>query len=177
MAAKRTRDVYESDTVTYLRRGTLDILDVVAVQLPDVFYGEILPKLDMLDTLNLAQVSKAYNDAVWSVGGVRSLKEKIEPHFVKLGRKVLIAEPFFWAAKHGNVPAVRACLESGMDVNKVLNDEKRTALHVAAQCGHAALVKALIEAGADVNPLASPHFFILNAVFSFITMWWTLFIK
>ena len=135
MAAKRTRDVYESDTVTYLRRGTLDILEAVAVQLPDVFYGEILPKLDLLDTLNLAQVSKAYNDAVWSVGGVRSLKEKIEPHFVKIGRKVLIAEPFYWAARHGNVPAVRACLESGVDVNKVLTPENRTALHVAAELG------------------------------------------
>ena len=157
MAAKRTRDVYESDTVTYLRRGTLDILEVVAVQLPDVFYGEILPKLDMLDTLNLAQVSKAYNDAVWSVGGVRSLKEKIEPHFVKLGRKVLIAEPFFWAAKHGNVPAVRACLESGVDVNKVLSPENRTALHVAAELGRAAVVKALIEVGADVNKPSSPN--------------------
>jgi hypothetical protein len=157
MVAKRTKDVYESDTVTYLRRGTLDILEAVAVQLPDVFYGEILPKLDMLDTLNLAQVSKAYNDAVWSVGGVRSLKEKIEPHFVKLGRKVLIAEPFFWAAKHGNVPAVRACLESGVDVNRVLSPENRTALHVAAELGRAAVVKALIEAGADVNKIASPN--------------------
>ena len=69
----------------------------------------------------------------------------------------------YWATKHGNVPAVRACLESGVDVNKVLNEDKRTALHVAAQCGHAALVKPLIEAGADVNKHASPHFFILNA--------------
>ena len=69
----------------------------------------------------------------------------------------------YWAAKHGNVPAVRACLESGMDVNKVLNEEKRTALHVAAHVGHAALVKALIEAGADVNKLASPQFFLNDA--------------
>ena len=157
MVAKRTRDVYESDTVTYLRRGTLDILEAVAVQLPDVFYGEILPKLDFEDTLNLAQVSKAYNDAVWSADGVRSLKEKIEPHFVKLGKKVLIAEPFFWAAKYGNVPAVRACLESGVDVNKFLTSDKMTALHVAAQRGHAAVVKALIEAGADVNKPSSPN--------------------
>ena len=158
MAAQNSkRDVYESDTVTYLRRGTLDILDAVAVQLPDVFYGEILPKLDFEATLNLAQVSKAYRDAVWSVGGVRSLEEKIEPHCVKIGKKVLIAEPYYWAAKHGNVPAVRALLESGVDVNKVLNGDKMTALHVAAQRGHAALVKALIEAGADVNKPASPH--------------------
>ena len=158
MAAQNSkRDVYESDTVTYLRRGTLDILDAVAVQLPDVFYGEILPKLDFEDTLNLAQVSKAYRDTVWSVGGVRSLKEKIEPHCVKLGMKAWITEPLFWAARHGNVPAVRACLESGVDVNKVLTRDNMTALHVAAQRGHAALVKALIEAGADVNKPSSPN--------------------
>jgi ankyrin repeat protein len=155
MVAKRKRDVYESDTVTYLRRGTLDILEAVAVQLPDVFYGEILPKLDMTDTLNLAQVNKAYNDTVWSVGGVRSLEKKIELHFVKLGRKALIAEPLYWVARLGNVPAVRACLESGVDVNEVVTQCRRTALHVAAQLGHAALVKALIEAGADVNKIAS----------------------
>ena len=75
----------ESDTVTYLRRGTLDILDAVAVQLPDVFYGEILPKLDVLDTLNLAQVNKAYNAAVWSADGVRSMQANIEAHLVECG--------------------------------------------------------------------------------------------
>ena len=76
-------------SVTYLRHGMISILDVIAVKLPDVFYGEILPKLDFEDTLNLAQVSKAYRDAVWSVGGVRSLEEKIEPHCVKIGKKVM----------------------------------------------------------------------------------------
>ena len=159
MVAKRTRgDVYESDTVTYLRRGTLDILEAVAVQLPDVFYGVILPKLDFEDTLNLAQVSKANRDTVWSVGGIRSLKEKIEPHFVKIGKRVLITEPYCWAAWHGNVPAVRACLESGVDVNKVLSEDNHsTALLIAACYGYAAVVKALIEAGADVNKLASPN--------------------
>ena len=152
MVAKRTRgDVYESDTVTYLRRGTLDILDAVAVQLPDVFYGEILPKLDFEDTLNLAQVNKAYNAAVWSADGVRSLEAKIKTHFVKIGKKVLITEPLCWAAKHGNVPAVRARLESGEDVNKCLTHDKKTALHIAGCYGHAAVVKTLIEAGADVN--------------------------
>ena len=157
MVAKRTRDVYESDTVTYLRRGTLDILEAVAVQLPDVFYGEILPKLDMTDTLNLAQVNKAYNDTVWSVEGVRSMAAKIKAHLVVIGKKGLLTEPYYWAAKHGNVPAVRARLASGVDVNKVLTSDKRTALHVAAHRGHAALVKALIEAGADVNKLASAY--------------------
>ena len=74
-----------------------------------------------------------------------------------------ITEPLYWAAKHGNVPAVRALLESGEDVNKVLKRDKRTALHVAAHFGHAALVKALIEAGPDVNKLASPQYFFNDA--------------
>ena len=100
-------------SVTYLRRGMISILDVIAVKLPQVFTAEILPKLDMTDTLNLAQVNKAYNAAVWSADGVRSLEAKIKTHFVKIGKKNWITEPLYWATKHGNVPAVRACLESG----------------------------------------------------------------
>ena len=152
-------------SVTYLRRGMISILDVIAVKLPQVFTAEILPKLDVTDTLNLAQVNKAYNAAVWSADGVRSLEAKIKIHFVNFSTlyKNLTLLPLYWATKHGNVPAVRALLESGEDVNKVLNKEERTALHVAAQCGHAALVKALIEAKADLNPLASPQFNFLNA--------------
>ena len=144
----------ESDTVTYLRRGGISILEALAVKLPDVFTAEILPKLDMTDTLSLAQVNKAYDDEVWSVEGMRSMEAKIKAHFVKIGKN-WITEPLFWAAEHGNVPAVRALLESGMDVNKVMTDDKRTPLHVAAWHGHPALVKALIEEGADVNKPAS----------------------
>jgi hypothetical protein len=65
----------------------ISILDVIAVKLPQVFTAEILPKLDMTDTLNLAQVNKAYNAAVWSADGVRSLEAKIKTHFVKIGKK------------------------------------------------------------------------------------------
>ena len=147
----------ESDTVTYLRRGGISILEALAVKLPDVFAAEILPKLDMTDTFSLAQVNKAYNAAVWSADGVRSMEAKIETRLVKIGKKNWVIVPFFWATKYGNVPAVRACLESGMDVNKVLNEEKMTALDVAANNGHAAVVKALIEAGADVNKTSSPQ--------------------
>ena len=46
---------------------------------------------------------------------------------------------------------LRATLESGVDVNKGLTQDKRTALYVAAQHGQVAVVKALIEAEADVN--------------------------
>ena len=144
----------ESDTVTYLRCGMISILDVIAVKLPDVFTAEILPKLEINDTLNLAQVNKAYNAAVWSADGVRSMEAKIKAHF---GEQGWIVEPLYWAARHGNVPAVRACLESGVDVNEVLAGDNSTALHIAAQLGRAAVAKALIEAGADVNKPASPH--------------------
>ena len=68
----------ESDVVTFLRRGGISILEALSVKLPDVFAAEILPKLDMTDTLNLAQVNKAYNDAVWSADGVRSMEAKID---------------------------------------------------------------------------------------------------
>ena len=115
----------ESDTVTYLRRGGISILEALSVKLPDVFAAEILPKLDMTDTLNLAQVNKAYNAAVWSADGVRSLEAKIKTHFVKIGKKNWTLLPLYWAAKHGNVPAVRACLESGINVDKVLNERER----------------------------------------------------
>ena len=148
----------ESDVVTFLRRGGVSILEALSVKLPDVFAAEVLPKLDMTDTLSLAQVNKAYNDTVWSVEGVRSMEAKIKAHLVNIGEKTWTAEPLYWAAKFGNVPAVRACLESGVDVNEVLNKIlNRTALHVAASIGHAAVVKTLIESGADVNKPASPY--------------------
>jgi hypothetical protein len=84
-AAMDTQNVQEeeaeSDTVTYLRRGGISILEALAVKLPDVFTAEILPKLDVTDTLSLAQVNKAYNAAVWSADGVRSMEVKIKAHF------------------------------------------------------------------------------------------------
>ena len=151
----------ESDTVTYLRRGGISILEAIAVKLPDVFAAEILPKLDTTDTLSLAQVNKDYNDAVWSVEGMRSMKAKIEAHLIKIGKEGLLIEPLYWAARYGNVPAVRALLESGVDVNKktltghTYRDSENvyytTALHVAAKNGHVATVKLLIENGADLN--------------------------
>jgi uncharacterized protein len=142
----------ESDTVTYLRRGMISILDVIAVKLPDVFTAEILPKLDYKDTLSLAQVKKTYNETVWSADGVRSFNAKIEARLVKIGKKNLTIEPLFWAAKLGNVPAVRALLESGQDVNKSVSDA--TVLQFAVKQGKVAVVKALIEAGADVKKTA-----------------------
>ena len=47
--------------------------------------------------------------------------EDQDTHLVKIRKKkVVTTKPYYWATRHGNVPAVRACLESGVDVNKVL---------------------------------------------------------
>ena len=142
-------------TVRYLQRGAISILDAVAEEIPDVFTEHILPQLDLEDTLNLAQVNKAYNDAVWSVDGVRSLKKKIKAH-IKYLTDMLNKEgrdyegetcnyPMYWAIDSGNLPAVRALLKSGVDV------KEWPALSYAALEPYPKVVKALIEAGANVN--------------------------
>ena len=130
VAQKRKREEYESDVVSLLRRGSVSILEAVAMKLPDVFAAEILPKLDVFDTLNLAQVSKSYNDAVWSVEGVRCMDAKLEAYAEKTGKKPLPS--MHYAAEYGNLPAVRAHLESGEDVNKRDPERGQTALH---HCG------------------------------------------
>ena len=155
---KMMKGAIEPDVVTRLRRGSVSILDAVVTELPDVFYGEILPKLDLMGTLNLAQVSKAYNDAVWSVGGVRSLEPKIDAHLHWLDREYPNdppcwhrSDPMWWAACQGHVPLARALLESGCDVNKKVGSTSTTALVYAVGAGYPAVVKILIDAGADVN--------------------------
>ena len=150
VAQKRKREGYESDVVSFLRRGTVSILEAVAMKLPDVFAAEILPKLEVLDTLNLAQVSKSYNDAVWSVEGVRCMDAKMEAHLKKIGKEFVIPS-IHCAAGYGNLPALRALLESGEDVNKKEPKLGRTALHFAAYFDIPVTLKILIEAGADMN--------------------------
>jgi hypothetical protein len=146
--------------VDRIRLGEISVFVALTQELPDVFTAEILPKLDANSTLNLAQVNKAYNDAVWSAEGVRSMRAKIKPHFIDIG-KGWAGEPMYWAAKHGNIPAVRALLKLGaghpyyQTVNKASPVSGLVVLHVAAFRGHASLVKFLIEAGADVNVRAS----------------------
>ena len=150
---KRKRGASEPEVVTRLRRGGVSILDAVFTELPDVFYGEILPKLDLLDTQNLAQVSKSYNDAVWSVGGVRSLEPKIKAHMEMIEDPFFCTEPMYWAAMENHVPLARALLESGVDVNAKMRwgEGSTSALWHACDAGSPAVVKLLIEAGADVN--------------------------
>ena len=180
---KRKRDVVPktdaalsvSPLVALLRSGDLSILGAIKHELPEVFAAEILPKLDMEATLNLAQVNKFYNKTVWSVDGVRSLGAKLESAFekLKLASKAsripfrpipqsVFTEPIHWAAGRGNLPAVRALLDSGVDADKAATShlifesgvcltKGQIALRYAAMRGHLEVVKALLEAGADVN--------------------------
>ena len=96
--------------VDKIQRGEISIFVALAEELPDVFASEILPKFDAGTTLNLAQVSKSYRDAVWSVDGVRSMEAKIKVYLQKMGSQLTEA-PMYWAARHGNLPAVRALLK------------------------------------------------------------------
>ena len=154
--------------VDKVRRGEISVVVALAEELPDLFEAEILPKLGLWGTLNLAQVSKSFNHAVWSVGGVRSMEAKIvaelKIHPVPLRSDSDTEEdeedikwdtaPMFWAAESGNLPAVRALLESGLDVNK---GALARPLLIAVTKGREEVVKALIEAGADVNLTSSDN--------------------
>ena len=138
-------------TITSLRGGAITALEALAVELPDVFAAEVLSKLGLFDILNLAQVSKRYNDGVWNVAGIRSLEAKIKAQLQSVGI-VGCSNPMIWAAKHGNLPAIRAILQSGVDVNTwTYGIWKRTALFVAAEYDQLDAVKLLLEAGADPN--------------------------
>ena len=150
-ALSETREGDVQSTITNLRGGAITVFEVIAEQLPDVFYGEIMPKMDIKDTLNLAQVSKKYNDAVWNVAGVRSLEAKIEAQLESaVGIDKGYSKPMLWAAKYGNLPAIRAILQSTY-VNMTYGTMNWTGLHVAAQYDQVDAVKLLLEAGADPN--------------------------
>lgn len=145
-----------TETLDSLRRGELSIVEAVSEQLPDVFRSEVLPKLDLRATLNLAQVSKSCRDAVWSVDGIRSMKAKVKGKYLLIRNKRVDnrscdENPMRFAATFGSLTAVKAILGSGEDVNQPVDDKADTALHYAVYYDNIALVKLLIEAGADVQ--------------------------
>ena len=67
---KRKRDDPGADvvpaTIVYLKRGDLSILSAISAELPDVFTEHLLPKLELTDTLNLAQVKPG--DVLYDLG-------------------------------------------------------------------------------------------------------------
>ena len=155
-AVDTQKRMIDPDVLIYLRRGSVSILEAIVVELPDMFAAEILPKVDLADTLNLAQVNKAYNDVVWSVEGVRSLEPKIRAFVAAMEENIWKrtyehSEPMHWAARFGNAPAVRALLKSGVDVNDIVDEAGRAALAIAAAYDQIAAINALVDAGADLN--------------------------
>ena len=156
-AVDTQKRMIDPDVLIYLRRGSVSILEAIVVELPDMFAAEILPKVDLADALNLAQVNKFYNDAVWSVEGVRSLEPKIRAFAADARWKnrgpyaPKHSEPMYWAARSGNAPAVRALLKSGVDVNDIVDKAGSAALVIAAIFDQIAAINALIDAGADLN--------------------------
>jgi hypothetical protein len=117
-ALERTRDdANVSPILASLRCGESSILNAIHEELPEVFTAEVLNKLDLRSTLNLAQVSKWYRDAVWSVDGMRSLGEKVKPMLFESRPRGTPITPIPLVVTHRNLPAVRAHLEYFRRVN------------------------------------------------------------
>ena len=115
---ERTRDDADvSPILASLRCGESSILNAIHEELPEVFTAEVLNKLDLRSTLNLAQVSKSYRDAVWSVDGMRSLGEKVKPMLFESRPRGTPITPIPLVVTHRNLPAVRAHLEYFRRVN------------------------------------------------------------
>jgi len=166
------RHGHVSATVGYLQGGHINIFQALDMELPDVLAAEVLPRLSLQDTFNLAKASRGLTDTVWSVHGVQSLRAKIGDHLESKGPKYiqLTRDPLFWAVWNDNLPAVRALIQAGENVSAAYparcvvprNRPRRlrkgtkgtgasSALHCAACKGHLAVVIELIKAGADIN--------------------------
>ena len=88
--------------------GEANIVDALAVGLPDVFHAEILPRLELEDVLSLSRVNKKCWKAVWSEPGVRTLKAKLDSHLAKKARtRLLRSVEGFGEAIHLDVPSLQ----------------------------------------------------------------------
>ena len=96
-------------------KGQIPAFITVAEQLPEVFRAHVVSKLDLADALSLAQVSKFYNAAVWSAGSAKGVGTLNYPDASER-----IPYMFGLAAYNGNVPALRAFVEAGVDVNTLV---------------------------------------------------------
>lgn len=141
-----------SATVTFLRSGNISILHAIAAELPDVFGAEVLPRLNLQDTLNLAQTSKLFRDTVWSVRGVQSMRAKIGARIE--GKSIFAGttrDPLAWAGHFGAARAVRALIAAGEKVDTRDKYFGTTTLHLAVLQRKRSVVDALLDAGADTN--------------------------
>ena len=147
--------------VDKIRRGEVSVFVAVAEEMPEVFRTHVVPKIGLHETLNLAQVNKFYNAAVWSVEAVRSLDEKAED-FAKLCSKTSVYPPLHVCSRCNNVKAIKALISSGADLEERSREKAKpspnniyrgiTALHMAADDSNRfEAAKLLLEAGADVN--------------------------
>lgn len=89
-------------------------------------------------------------EAVKEAVGIAPIEES-----VAVVKELVPASPgFFDAALNGEIVAVKAAINSGVDVNSQ-NKDKQTAVMLAAFNGYTDIVKLLIENGADVNNVRS----------------------
>jgi hypothetical protein len=150
-ALERMRDDADvSPILASLRCGESSIFDAIHEELPEVFTAEILNRLDLRSTLNLAQVSKSYRDAVWSVDGMRSLGEKVKP-FVFGKRAGLPISSMGLDVTHGNLPSIRARVEyfwgrGPRCFPREVEDELPVRETITVDAAHQAYVRGLIEA-------------------------------
>ena len=162
MPTKKTK---QSTIIDVIQRGDLSILEAFGQELTQVFAAEVLPKLDIKDTLSLAKVSKACNAAVWNEHGVACIKDKMPIQILsdpfRSSQKV---SPMLWAAHIGNLSAVKALVKAGQDLDEMGFHHQRlsgalylypkmTMLQVATTGENPKVVDFLIQAGADVNIL------------------------
>ena len=147
--------------VDKIRRGEISVFVAVAEELPEVFRTHVVPQLGLVETLDLAEVNKFYNAAVWSVEAVRSLDEKAED-YAKLHSLTSVFPPLHACSQFNNVKAIKALISSGADLEegsrekaKLTRHGRVTALHVAADhSNNFEAAKLLLEASADVNSRA-----------------------
>ena len=135
--------------VDKIRRGEISVFVAVAEALPEVFRTHVVPKLGVFQTLRLAQVSKYYNAAVWSVEAMESMdkKQKFQAdHDGSTALPLLIVLTVL-----NNLPGLRTLLSTGVDLSQKCQGMGLTALLHAAKYGRLEAVNLMLKAGADVN--------------------------
>ena len=137
--------------VDKIRRGEISVFVAVAEALPEVFRTHVVPQLELVETLDLAQVNKFYNAAVWSVEAMKSMDKK-QKVILEADRGGHTALPLLIVFTFlNNLPGLRTLLSTGVDLSQKCHTQGATALLHAAKDGSLEAVNLLLEAGADVN--------------------------